>query len=315
MQMLSRSASNLFWTGRYIERADFGCRLLDATARLAELPSTYGGDPTAWTGALSAAGVSQAFAETGKEASEANVVAWLTVDPANPSSIRSCLEHARGNARAVRTALTLEAWETLNSAWFEVDRFKSPRLSRLRAGELVETVRRSVLAFDGSAHRTMLRDGALWFLELGSALERADNTARLLDVKYHLLLPRDEAVGGSLDHFQWATILRTVSALGAYRWIYRDIVKPWLVADLLIFRAEMPRSLAACYGEIVERLDALGAGSGRIGPAHRVASATLRGLQATDIDRVFASGLHEFLADFLVQNNRLGAAVAEQFLF
>ncbi|MDB5444027.1 MAG: hypothetical protein JWP73_2403, partial [Phenylobacterium sp.] len=192
--MLSRTAADLFWTGRYLERADFICRLVDATARLASLPSTYGGDPTAWAGALAAVGVADAFAASGAEMSEANVAPFLTIDPANPSSIRNCLERARGNARAVRTALTLEAWENLNGAWHEVERFSGPNLSRARAGELVETVRRAVLAFDGSAHRTMLRDDAYWFLQLGAAMERADNTARLLDVKYHLLLPRDEPV-------------------------------------------------------------------------------------------------------------------------
>jgi uncharacterized alpha-E superfamily protein len=146
-------------------------------------------------------------------------------------------------------------------------------------------------------------------------MERADNTARLLDVKYHLLLPRDEAVGGSLDYFQWATILRTVSALTAYRWVYRDTVKPWLVADLLIFNTQMPRSLASCYQEIGALLDHLGAGSGRRGPAHRAAATVQLSLGGADIDRVFASGLHEFINRFLTENNRLGAAVAEQFLF
>jgi uncharacterized alpha-E superfamily protein len=315
MQMLSRTAASLFWTGRYIERADFVCRLVDATARLASLPSTYGGDPTAWTGALAAAGVAEAFAQTKLEPSELNIAPFLTIGAANPSSIRNCLERARGNARAVRTALTREAWESLNGAWHEVERFTGPRLSRARASELVEMVRRAVLAFDGSAHRTMLRDDAYWFLQLGAAMERADNTARLLDVKYHLLLPRDEAVGGSLDYFQWATILRTVSALTAYRWVYRDTVKPWLVADLLIFNTQMPRSLASCYGEIVDLLDHLAAGSGRRGPAHRTAGGVQIGLENTNIDQVFASGLHEFINRFLADNNRLGAAVAEQFLF
>jgi len=313
--MLSRTAANLFWTGRYIERADFVCRLVDATARLASLPSTYGGDPTAWTGALATAGVADAFAATGLEPTELNVAPFLTIGAANPSSIHNCLERARGNARAVRTALTLEAWESLNGAWHEVDRFSGPRLSRARAGELVETVRRAVLAFDGSAHRTMLRDDAYWFLQLGAAMERADNTARLLDVKYHLLLPRDEAVGGSLDYFQWATILRTVSALTAYRWVYRDAVKPWLVADLLIFNTQMPRSLASCLREIVELLDHLGEGSGRRGPAHHAAGALQLCLRGTDIDQVFASGLHEFIGRFLNDAHRLGSAVGEQFLF
>jgi uncharacterized alpha-E superfamily protein len=313
--LLSRTAANLYWTGRYIERADFTARLLDATLRLSSLPSTYGGDPRAWAGALAAAGVEAAFEASHGEATEAHAVHFMSLDPENPSSMRNCLERARSNARAVRTGLTVEAWETLNDAWHQVERFGTGPQTATRTSELIETVRRAVLAFDGAAQRTMLRHDAFWFLRLGAAVERADNTARLLDVKYHVLLPRDEPVGGSLDYFQWATILRTVSALTAYRWVYRDAVKPWLVADLLIFNTEMPRSLAACYEEIGVLLDQLAADSGRRGPAHRMAARVLGDLRAEDIDTVFASGLHEFIERFLADNNSLGQAVAEQFLF
>ena len=313
--MLSRTASNLFWTGRYMERADFVARLLDATARLATLPTTYGGDATAWTGALAAAGVDEIFAEVHEEASGQAVVQFLTVATENPSSIRSCVERARGNARAVRTGLTREAWESLNTAWHEVLRLQALDLSQTDIREFTEAVQRSVAAFDGTAQRTMLRDDAFWFLQLGAAVERADNTARLLDVKYHLLLPRDEPVGGSLDYFQWSTILRTVSALTAYRWIYQDAVKPWLVADLLIFNDRMPRSLACCYDTIVELLDFLASGSGRRGPAHRQASQIQLQLRETDVQAVFKSGLHEFIEQFQIDNNRLGVAIAEQFAF
>jgi uncharacterized alpha-E superfamily protein len=313
--MLSRTASNLYWAGRYLERADFLARLLEATMRLASLPSTYGGDPTAWSGALASAGVAEAYRDSHAEVSEKDVICFLTVDPRNPSSIRACLERARGNARAVRTALTVQAWEALNGAWHDVERFGVCDISRTRAAELVETAQRALVAFEGSTHRTMLRGDAYWFLQLGAAVERADNTARILDVKYYLLLPRDEAVGGSLDYFQWATILRTVSALTAYRWLYRDSVKPWLVADLLIFNTQMPRSLASSYNEILELLDDLAARTGRRGPAHRIAAATHRDLGGSNIEEVVASGLHEFIGRFLADNNRLGSAVAEQFLF
>ena len=313
--MLSRTAANLYWTGRYIERADFLARLLDATARLSALPTTYGGDPTAWSGALSAAGVADAFAEVHERATEGAVIEFLTVAPANTSSIRSCIERARGNARAVRTGLTREAWEALNAAWHEVLRLQALDISISDVREFTEAVQRSVAAFDGSAQRTMLRDDAFWFLQLGAAVERADNTARLLDVKYHLLLPRDEPVGGSLDYFQWSTILRTVSALTAYRWLYRDAVKPWLVADLLIFNDRMPRSLACCYDTIVELLDYLASASGRRGAADRQASKTQLQLRECDVETVFASGLHEFIDQFLGDNNRLGVAIAEQFAF
>ncbi len=313
--MLSRTAGNLYWVGRYIERADFLSRLIEATLRLASLPSSYGGMTNAWESALEAAWMHDAHATRGLAVDEFGVSEFLTVDPLNASSIRRCLEAARANARAVRTALTLEAWEAINGAWLDVQRYGTRLENRDGLVRLLETVKASMLAFDGAAHRTMLRGDAYWFIMLGSAVERADNTARLLDVKYHLLLPRGEKVGGSLDYFQWTTILRTVSALTAYRWVYRDSVKPWLIADLLILNRQIPRSLASCYEEVLRRLDQLSTASARRGPAHRLAAAGYGRLEAGNIDRIYSNGLHEFLRDFIADNNRLGAAIAEQYLF
>ena len=134
-------------------------------------------------------------------------------------------------------------------------------------------------------------------------------------VKYHLLLPHGERVGGSLDYFQWTTILRTVSALTAYRWVYRDTVKPWLVADLLILNRQIPRSLVSCYEEILRRLDQLSTASARRGAAHRLAAAGYAALDQERIADIYSRGLHEFLRNFIADNNRLGAAIAEQYLF
>lgn len=313
--MLSRTAGNLYWVGRYLERADYLSRLLEATLRLASLPSSYGGASNAWESALAAAWMTKAHAERGSPLDEYGVCEFLTVDPANPSCIRACLEQARANARSVRTALTLEAWEAINGAWLEVQKFGTRLESREALVAALEQVKASMLNFDGAAHRTMLRGDAYWFIRLGAAVERADNTARLLDVKYHLLLPRGEAVGGSLDYFQWTTILRTVSALTAYRWVYRDSVKPWLVADLLILNRQMPRSLASCYDEVLRFLDMLALESGRRGPAHRLATAGHGKLAQASIDDIFKRGLHEFLRAFIADNNKLGAAIADQYLF
>ncbi len=313
--MLSRSASNLYWMGRYLERADFLCRLIDATVRLASLPASHGGAQPAWDSAVHSAAVANSFHARHLPVDETHVGHFLALDPENPSSIRSCLEAARTNARAVRTSLTIETWESINDAWHEVQRFgvampDSPTLVRI-----VDAIRQRLLMFDGAAHRTQLREATYWFMRLGTAIERADNTARLLDVKYHLLLPRSEPVGGSLDYFQWTTLLRTVSALTAYRWVYRDSIKPWLVADLLIFNRAMPRSLIACTQDSVWMLDQLAARSGQRGPANRIAAQALRDLERSDIDTLFQSGLHEFLTGFVIGNNRLGAAIAEQHLF
>jgi len=313
--MLSRTASNLYWMGRYLERADYTARLIEATQRLAALPSIYGGANNAWESALAASWMTHGFAERGLPVTELNVGAFLTLDTANGSSIRCCLETARANAKSVRTALTEEGWEAINSAWLEVSRFDTDLHDRETLGPLLDLVKHAVSAFEGAALRTMLRSDAYWFIALGASIERADNTARLLDVKYHLLLPRGEAVGGSLDYFQWTTILRTVSAMTAYRWVYRDTVKPWLVADLLILNKQMPRSLASCYEDIRRRLDHLADQSGKRGPAHRLAAAGSAKLTGQSIDQIFSKGLHEFLTGFIIENNRLGEAIAEQYLF
>jgi uncharacterized alpha-E superfamily protein len=313
--MLSRSASNLYWMGRYLERADFQCRLIDATTRLASLPASHGGAQSAWESATLAAAVADHFADTQTAADEANVGFFLAVAPDNPSSIRCCLERARANGRAVRTSLTLETWEAINETWLEVQRFGIGMPDSVTLVRMIDVVRQKLLSFDGAVALTQLRDPSYWFLRLGTMIERADNTARLLDVKYHLLLPRTEAVGGSLDYFQWTTLLRTVSALTAYRWVYRDTVKPWLVADLLIFQRAMPRSLVACLDEAVQMLDHLASAGGRRGSANRQATALLLRLADLDIDTLFQRGLHEFLEEFLIANNSLGVAVAEQHLF
>jgi uncharacterized alpha-E superfamily protein len=313
--MLSRTAGSLFWVGRYIERADFTARLIEATQRLAALPTSYGGASNAWESALAATWMTKAHKDRGLGLDEKPVCEFLGLDPTNPSSMWSCIESARSNARSVRTALSSPAWEAINGAWLEMVRQDRQIHTRDSLETMLDIVKNAAAAFIGAAQRTMLRGDAFWFLNLGSAIERADNSARLLDVKYHLLLPRGESVGGSLDYFQWTTILRTVSAMTAYRWVYRDSIKPWLVADLLILNREIPRSLASCYDDILRHLDLLGSAHGKRGPAHRLASAGHARLAQGNIDAIFAEGLHEYLTRFIVENNKLGEAIAEQYHF
>jgi uncharacterized alpha-E superfamily protein len=312
--MLSRTADSLFWTARYLERADFVARIVDAALRFGSLPSTYGGAGEEWESAVEVASNADAFFERYSHADERSVCRYLVFDRDNPSSIFSCLNAARTNARAVRTALTLEMWEGINSAWNELQRFDLNRMNGEALAGFLEWVKRVSLMFDGTAYRTMLRNDAYWFLRLGVAIERADNTARILDVKYHLLLPEREPVGGGLDYFQWTTILREVSALTAFHWVYRDSVKPWLVADLLILNRQMPRSLASCYGEAVRRLDQLAGYYGRRGQAQRLGGAIQAKLDSQRIEDIFQSGLHEFITGFLRDNGQLGAAISDQYL-
>lgn len=315
--MLSSTADNLYWLARYMERADFLARAIEASRRLAAVPKTYGGADSEWESVLISSGAAQAFEATGKPVSEANVVEFLAFSRDNPSSIRNCIECARTNARAVRTALTVEMWEAINGAYLEMKTMEGRRgaYSADELGRFLDFVKQTSLTYDGGAYRTMLRNDAYWFSRVGLFVERADNTARLLDVKYHVLLPEKEIVGGSLDYFQWSAILRAVSAHTAYHWVYRTSMKPWLVADLLILRPEMPRSLISCYESIVRNLDDLARAHGRQGAAQRQARGVYGKLETLTMESVFQGGLHEFVQDFISENNRLGTLITEQYLF
>jgi len=314
--MLSRTADSLYWLARYMERADFLARALEASRRLAALPRTYGDAETEWRSVLLSAGCADAFAATGRPLNEANVVEFLTFSTENPGSIRNCVELARLNARAVRTALTREMWEAINGGYLEMKNLEKNQSGG--AGEeltrFLEFIKQMSLVYDGGAYRTMLRNDAYWFTRIGLFIERADNTARFLDVKYHVLLPEKETVGGSLDYFQWSAILRAVSAHTAYHWVYRKSMKPWLVADLLILNPQMPRSLISSYETIVRFLDELGEAYGKVGQPHRIARNTLNALDTTVIEDVFQQGLHEFITDFIADNNKLGKAITDHYL-
>jgi uncharacterized alpha-E superfamily protein len=313
--MLSRTADSLFWMSRYLERADNIARIIDAANRLAAMPIAYAGESNEWESALTAAGVLSDFNEQHQDADRHSVVDFLAFSPANKSSIKSCLGTARANARSVRTALTTEMWEAINAGWMEIQRFDGTRMDQHTLNEFLTRVKEACLRFDGSAYRTMLRNDAYYFLRLGSYLERADNTARIIDVKYHLLLPKTATVGGGLDYYHWASILRSVSALTAYRWVYHESLKPWLIADLLVLNDQMPRSLASCYENLCTFLDELSLQYGRQGSAQRAARSVRTRLLNSDIGTIFQQkGLHEFLTEFIADNGRLGAAIHEQYL-
>jgi uncharacterized alpha-E superfamily protein len=312
--MLSRTADNLFWLSRYVERAEYLARILEATVRLTSLPHSYSGTTNEWESAVSTAGCAGAFFAAYPEANEETVTEFLAFSSANPSSIRNCFEVARANARAVRTALTMEMWDAINGAWLEISRFGAGPTSRDGLMRFLRLVQESSLRVDGSAYRTMLRNDAYWFTRLGVFSERADNTARILDVKYHLLLPAHQHVGGPLDYFQWAAILRSVSALTSYHWVYRESLKPWLIADLLILNDQMPRSLASCYENLVRYLDQIARAYGRQGPAQRQARVIRTRIENSRMDEIFQHGLHEFIGEFVSDNNRLGTAISQQYL-
>jgi uncharacterized alpha-E superfamily protein len=311
--MLSRSASNLFWLARYVERMDYLARLLDVAQRMSVL--TTSSSVEEWRSAIIAAGSEEAYFALHDTAQEAAVVHYLTRDASNLSSIMSCLMQARNNARAVRSALSIDVWEAINGAYLDARQFTEATYASDNFPVFVDWVKRQALLFNGAYTNTMLRTDSFYFLRLGTFLERADNTARILDVKYHILLPSFEKVGGSIDYYQWAAILRSVSARRSYHVLYKGRVVPWQVAEMLILRPEMPRSLRACYEQVMQNLDILASRyGGRSGAPHRITGETLARLRYSSIEDIFQTGLHEFLTETIERTLVIGADIDSFYL-
>ena len=237
-------------------------------------------------------------------------------DGYNPSSIVSCLRAARENARAVRGALTTEVWETINQTWLELHRQLQGNAFERDPGQFLEWVKYRSHLSRGVTAGTMLQDEAFHFLRMGTFLERADNTARLLDVKFHAVqndfFGRASERNQENDFYHWSAILRSVSAFEVYRKVYRDVITPGRVADLLILRRDMPRSLHASLHEVVENLNLLA--NDHSAETQRRAGRLLADLQYGRIDEILSHGLHAFLTQFLDKVNDLGAGISRDFL-
>jgi uncharacterized alpha-E superfamily protein len=313
--MLSRTADGLYWLARHMERAENVARIVMVGHRMSSMARSLDNPGNEWHSTLLAAGCEPGFFAKHQEATAPLVIDYLVRDPDNPSSIFSCLETARRNARAVRTALTVDMWDALNETWYQARNSARFSVPPANLPELLEWVKERSLLFNGAYSNTMLRNDAYYFTRLGTFLERADNTARILDVKYHVLMPRHEAVGGALDYYHWQAILRSVSALRSYHWVYHDRLKPWLVAEFLILRPEMPRSLLSCYEQIIRTLELLAeAYGGKRGECHRIAGELHARLRFGRIQDIFQSGLHEFLTEFVDRSVTLGDAISTLYL-
>jgi uncharacterized alpha-E superfamily protein len=312
--MLSRAADSLYWLARYVERAENVARLVTVGYRMASIARSLGSNGNEWLSTLLSTGCENGFFTKYAEATQAAVTDYLVRDPDNPSSISASIETARRNARAVRTALTIDMWDALNETWLALRQMDLDFSSRSPM-QFLDWVRARSQLFDGAYASTMLRNDAFYFTRLGTFIERADSTARILDVKYYVLLPTHEGVGGALDYYQWQAILRSVSALRAYHWVYHDRLKPWLIAELLLLRPEMPRSLISCLDQIMQYLGLLAdAYGGKRGECHRLAGAIHARLRYGRIQDVFQAGLHEFLAAFIADASELGREISACYL-
>jgi uncharacterized alpha-E superfamily protein len=314
--MLSRTANDLYWMSRYMERAENTARMLDITYRMSLMPyrvlepGQEWAEP--WAVPLVITGMVSAYYETNTELSSDNVLRFMVLDARNPSSIYACLQAAREAARSQRGALTSEMWESLNDTWLEVRPMDFAAITNRGVQEFFDWVKMRSHLLRGVTFGTMLRDEAFLFHRLGTYMERADNTARLLDVKYHILLPSVSDVGGAVDYYQWSALLRSLSGFQAYRKIYRDLITPLRVAELLILRDDMPRSLHACMNFVHEILSQVG--NAKIHEPERLAGEIHAQLHYGRIEQIMAHGLHEYLTQFLGKIGTLGEEINRHFL-
>jgi uncharacterized alpha-E superfamily protein len=309
--MLSRVASNLYWMSRYVERAENSARVLDVAWRMSLLVKEAELQDQEWFAPLNITGTLFPFAGRHDEVCAREVLHFMGLDPENPSSIFACARQARENARAVRGSITSEMWEVLNSTWLEMQQMDEEKMEARGISNFFDWVKERSHLFRGVTFGTMHRDDAYDFARLGTHMERADSTARILDVKYHILLPSVKDVGGAVDYYQWSAVLRSVSAFEAYRKVYRDVITPLRLAELLILREDLPRSLRFCLKQVCDSLGRVQ--NAQSGETMRLAGQMLSALQYGRISEIFAGGLHEYLTEFLESSQDLSSQIQRSF--
>ncbi len=309
--MLSRTASTLYWMSRYVERAENTARILDVAYRMSLLTKDPDLQDQEWFAPLNITGTLFPFSGRHSIVCAKEVLHFVALDEENPSSIYNCARKARENARAVRGSITSEMWEVLNATWLEMQNMDEDRLYARGISTFFEWVKERSHLFRGVTFGTMRRDDAFQFNRLGTYMERADNTARMLDVKYHVLLPSVEDVGGAVDYYQWSAVLRSVSAYESYRKVYSDTVTPVRIAELLILRVDIPRSLHFCMQDVYKILCEVQNRSSA--EATRQAGEIYAALQFGRISNIFSTGLHEYLTEFLEATDRLGEEITQSF--
>lgn len=311
--MLSRTADHLYWMARYTERAENTARMLDVHVQTSLLPQSDARGENGWRAVLGISELQQAYDEKYPALTRKDVIEYMVRDPGNPSSIAACLNEARENARAVRGALTTEVWETQNTTWLDLQQHLKGPLLEHNPGQFFEWVKYRSHLSRGVTLGTMLKDEAFNFIRIGTFLERADNTARILDVKF-LDARQDSHLRQDTqsDFYYWAALLRSVSAFEIYRKVYRDVITPARVAELLMLRVDMPRSLLACLDEVVVNLRDVR--NDLSFDTERFAGKLHAELQFSNIDDILADGLHEYLTQFLQRIFELGNRLSRDFL-
>ncbi|MES2740035.1 MAG: alpha-E domain-containing protein [Pseudomonadota bacterium] len=313
--MLSRTADHLFWMARYTERAENTARMLDVNVQTAMLPQSELDAARGWRAMLGISELQSAYDKKYDSVNARDVIDFMVRDPDNPSSIAACLTEARENARAVRGTLTTEVWEVQNATWLDMQSRLDSKLLENDPSQFFEWVKYRSHLSRGVTLGTMLKDEAIYFIRLGTFLERADNTARILDVKFHGAKEKEQAgseVSTQRDFYYWAALLRSVSGFEIYRKVYRDVITPARIAELLMLRSDMPRSLLACMDEVVDNLKEVR--NDVSADTERCAGKLHAELKFGHIDDILEAGLHGSLTTFLQRIYELGNLVSRDFL-
>jgi uncharacterized alpha-E superfamily protein len=308
--MLSSTAKNLYWMGRYLQRAKTTARLIEATQRMAL--QSRGKEAE---GVVAIFGMDDEFRQTQSQGGRlSDLIDFLAFDENNPSSIVSSIGSARRNAREERNNITVDVWESLNALWLELTAKLRGNRAALDRGALIESVKKQAVMIFGAAQVTLLRDEAYNFFQIGSFLERGDNTARILDVKFHRLLPDGNPNAEELDYFAWSEVLACIGAVRTYRRIYRSSLEPKKIADLMMLRRDVPRSVHHCLWMVDMAMNELADAYGTRGEADRLAGELHARVRYARIDQIFDIGLHEFLGDLRTDIATLSNEIGRQFL-
>ena len=312
--MLGRVANGIFWMYRYLERAENTARLLEAGQRMT---LTRGADQASreWISVLTTLGLRQAYEAKHGDYEGRHVCDFVLRAKDNSESVMSMIERARTSARASRSTITGEVWEAINEGWMTLRDLLARPVRESNLNMALGAIRRTSTLARGATHGSMLRNEAYSFSRLGTFLERADNTARILDVKYYLLLPSLSYVGTPLDSGQWDNVLRSLSGDRAYRWLNAGRMDARSIADFLILDARFPRSLAFCYASMRENLTQLARLHGNEGTAHELMRGADQQLTGKSVEDIFDQGLHEFLLEFVAANQALAGAVSTDYRF
>lgn len=313
--MLGRAANGVYWMNRYLERAENTARLIDVGFHLALTRSDKHAAEEEWKSVFTTTGQVDAYCRTHSDFSGPHVFNFLLRDRDNPGSVLQMVENARTNARVVRTSITNSVWEATNEGWMILRDILSRPVREGNLGEVIAAIRRQATLVRGAMEGTMLRNEVFNFARIGTFIERADNTARILDVKYYVLLPSVAWVGSSLDNVQWETLLRSVAGNRAYSWLNAGSMDPRGIARFLILDGQFPRSLVFCYDKIRSNMAGLAKEYGHEVGAHELLREAGARLHQTTIEEIFETGLHEFLQNFIGKTIEIGNAIAADYRF